>query len=398
MDEKDLYEVLGVDKNANEAEIKKNYRKLAKEFHPDKNPDAGDKFKEISFAYEILSDPEKRKTYDRYGIKGLQEGVDGFESSFFSQWFPFAGDQQPSGSGTQKSLQIIVRVEVTLEEIFAGDVIKTVEYQRTIVCGGCKGLGGSEEGVTKCTECKGTGRQASFAFIGLCAFESACRACVGRGTVVQEDYKCAQCHGDGLVKEDKKHDVSLEKGVTHMTKIPLRSEGHQSIAGDCGDLIVVIIETEHSSFTRRQNDLLRAEQLNITEALCGFVHCFKHLDGRDISISNKPGEVIRHGDVKIVKGEGMPIYHNPIDRGDLLVGFSVIFPEDNFATPEQLKELEDILPPREPFEMPEDGEEVQLVPVQPRDEDARGATGGVDDEDDDYDNGPPFESVQCQTA
>lgn len=151
---------------------------MAKEFHPDKNPEAGDKFKEISFAYEVLSNPEKRRIYDSYGLKGLQEGGEsGFSdaSDFFQQWFPFGGASFGGGSGTSarsKVAQVVAKLEVTLEEIFNGNVSKTVSYKRTEYCADCEGRGGPTEALEKCPICKGTGRTTSMTIMGMGAFES----------------------------------------------------------------------------------------------------------------------------------------------------------------------------------------------------------------------------------
>lgn len=181
-----------------------------------------------------------------------------------------------------------------------------------------------------------------------------------------------------------------------MLKIPFTSEGNQAAHGNRGDLVVVLIQAEHHLFQRRGNDLIiRNIHINLTQALCGLEYCFKHLDGRNICISTKPGEVVRHGELKVIRGEGMPLRNNPFDRGDLLVPFVVDFPDSGFASQEQLQLLETLLPPREPFNMPSNAEEVQLSEFQPRDEnDRRGAQGGLDD-DDEYDGSPV---VQCQTG
>ncbi|XP_073822524.1 dnaJ homolog [Musca autumnalis] len=401
MDNLDLYEILGVTKDSSDAEIKKNYRKLAKEFHPDKNPDAGDKFKEISFAYEVLSDPEKRKIYDRYGIKGLQEGADGFSdgNAFFAQWFPFTAMGGHGREARGKAAQIVIRLEVTLEEMYNGNVAKTVEYKRTSFCSQCNGEGGPKECQEMCCHCNGRGRTESYLFLGVTTGETICTACHGHGTIIPEAMRCTTCTGKGLVEENVKREIVIEKGAPNMLKIPFVSEGNQGIQGSRGDLVVVLIQAEHPVFERRQNDLLmRNVSINITQALCGFIHCFKHLDGRNICITTKPGEVIRHNELKVLPTEGMPLRNNPFDRGDLLVQFSIQFPENGFATPEQLATLESLLPPREPFTMPPEAEEVQLVEIQPREDyEGRGAYGGMDD-DDDYEGGPHFERVQCQTG
>lgn len=211
--------------------------------------------------------------------------------------------------------------------------------------------------------------------------------------------RCKTCEGAGLIQEDHTREVTIEKGAPNMLKIPFPSEGNQPLQGDRGDLVVVLIQADHPTFIRRQNDLfLRNITISLTEALCGYVHVFEHLDGRKICIKNKPGEVIRHGDMKTIKGEGMPLRNNPFERGDLFVEFRVEFPDNNFATPEQLKKLEELLPPREPFTMPQDAEEVQLQEIQPYGDDYRGAHGGGIDDDDDYEHGANIGGVQCQAA
>lgn len=408
MENVELYEILGVNKNSTDAEIKKNYRKLAKEFHPDKNPEAGDKFKEISFAYEILSNPDKRKIYDRYGLKGLQEGSDGFgdASEFFSHWFPFSGGHSHnSGCGSANSkaraaAQVVIKLEVTLEELFNGNASKSVDYKRTSYCAACDGEGGPKTNVEQCKACNGTGRTANYSFMGafVNAFESTCPSCYGRGTTIAEECRCTTCSGSGLVEEEVKQEVPIEKGAPNMLKVLFQSAGNQPLVGERGDLIVVLVQAEHPVFIRRQNDLfLRDIHINVTQALCGFVHCFQHLDGRTIYITNKAGDVIKHAELRVVTGEGMPLRNNPFERGDLFVEFNIDFPDDNFATIEQMQLLEALLPPRPPFTMPEDAEEVVMMEVPPYGEGSHaGAHGGMVDDGDD--GTPQFDSVQCQTG
>lgn len=190
--------------------------------------------------------------------------------------------------------------------------------------------------------------------------------------------------------ENVKREIVIEKGAPKHLKIPFSAEGNQGLQGPRGDLVVVLVQAEHPLFERRNNDLLiRNVRVNLAQALCGFVYCLKHLDDRNICISTKPGEVIHPGDLKVVEGEGMPLRNNPFDRGDLLLQFVVDFPESGSIEPEQLLKLETLLPPREPFTMPADAEEVQLVEFQPRDDsDSQGCPHGRENED--------YE-VQCQT-
>ncbi|XP_067624650.1 dnaJ homolog subfamily A member 2 [Eurosta solidaginis] len=408
MESVELYEILGVNKNSTDAEIKKNYRKLAKEFHPDKNPEAGDKFKEISFAYEILSDPEKRKIYDRYGLKGLQEGSDGFgdASEFFSHWFPFSGGAGGSGGGeansrARQTAQVVVKLEVTLEELYNGNVSKPVEYKRTSYCAACEGEGGPKMTLEQCKACNGTGRTANYSFMGafVNAFESTCPSCYGRGNTIPEGLRCTTCAGSGLVEEEVTQEVPIEKGAPNMLKVLFQAAGNQPQVGERGDLIVVLVQAEHPVFIRRLNDLyLRDIHINLTQALCGFVHCFQHLDERTLCITNKPGDVIKHGELRVITGEGMPLRNNPFERGDLFVEFNVDFPDDNFASIDQMHLLETLLPPREPFVMPEDAEEVVLMDVPPYGEGSGHAGGAHSAYDDDDDGHPHVDSVQCHTA
>ncbi|XP_068150287.1 dnaJ homolog subfamily A member 2 [Drosophila tropicalis] len=396
MDKLNLYEVLGVAPDASDDEIKKNYRKLAKEFHPDKNPEAGDKFKEISFAYEVLSDPEKRRIYDRYGLKGLQEGMEGSAdpAEFFSQFFPFAGS---SGRSGKREGKIVVKLDLTLEEIFEGGMNKPVEYTRQKLCVQCNGDGGPKEARDECQTCGGSGRAAAFTFMGLNTFDTSCPSCEGRGFSIKESMLCSTCLGQGFVEEKLERDVKVEKGVPHMMKLPYPNEGHQMRGGEFGDLIVVIAQLEHPVFLRRHANLYMKDlNINLTEALCGYTHCFQHLDGKTICMSTQPGEVLKHNHIKMIRGCGMPVFNSSSDRGDLYIKFVVNFPENNFANPTQLATLEELLPGREKIDIPSGAEEVQLSDYKPHAQ----RQAQQEDDDDEYGAGqsPHFESVQCQTA
>ncbi|EDX04871.1 dnaJ homolog subfamily A member 2 [Drosophila simulans] len=389
MDNLNLYDVLRVAPDATDEEIKKNYRKLAKEFHPDKNPDAGDKFKEISFAYEVLSDPEKRRIYDRYGIKGLQEGAEGFSdaSEFFAQWFPFER-VSPEGRGRRNG-KVVVKVELTLEEIYVGGMKKKVEYTRQKLCSKCNGDGGPKEAHESCETCGGAGRAAAFSFMGLSPFDTTCPTCDGRGFTIRNDKKCSPCQGSGFVQQKMKRDLVVERGAPHMLKVPFANEGHQMRSGEFGDLIVVIDQLEHPLFQRRHANLyMRDLEINITEALCGYTHCFKHLDGRNVCLRTYPGEVLQHNQIKMVLGSGMPVFNKATDSGDLYMKFKVKFPDNDFATAPQLAMLEDLLPPRQPIVIPKNAEEVQMTDYKPQPR----------QQEDEDGQSSHFEGVQCQTA
>ncbi|XP_055837836.1 dnaJ homolog subfamily A member 2 [Episyrphus balteatus] len=354
-----LYDLLDVSKSATDAEIKKNYRRLAKEFHPDKNPEAGDKFKEISFAYEVLSDPEKRQIYDRYGIKGLQEGTgsSGMDTeSLFARFFSF---------GSSNDLQIAM--PVTLEELYNGNPSKTLEYTRMEVCADCEGAGGDASKEKSCSDCGGLGYRTTMGII----VSGRCDVCHGRGKFLEEEFQCKTCSGKGLIENDATINVVIEKGMQHAEKIPFRSEGHQNLKGDRGHLIVILQQEQHDLFQRKLNDLLMSNvQISLVQALCGLEYCFTHLDGRQIVFKTEPGQVIRPSAMKVIKGEGMPKRNNPFERGDLMIAFTVEMPPDYFAEEDVMQKLEELLPGRIPFEMPpgDDVQEVYLEEVQPNED------------------------------
>lgn len=364
-----LYDLLDVHKSATDEEIKKNYRRLAKEFHPDKNPDAGDKFKEISFAYEVLSDPEKRKIYDRYGLQGLQEGAGGSRmdpGSLFTKFFSFASNTD---------LQIAL--PVTLEELYNGNPSKLVEFTRQEICGDCQGTGGDASKEQSCTDCGGLGYLTTMGII----VSGRCDACRGRGKIIDEQFRCKNCDGRCLIEQNASVTVIIEKGMQHSEVIPFRAEGHQNLKGHRGSLVVILQLEPHSVFQRRLDDLLMVNvEITLVEALCGLEYTFTHMDGRQLVFKTVPGEVIKPNAMKVIRGEGMPMRNNPFERGNLMISFLIEFPPNYFAADEVLQKIEELLPPREPFIMPEgdDVETVILEEIQPKDnvdeEDEEGGT------------------------
>lgn len=230
-----------------------------------------------------------------------------------------------------------------------------------------------------------------------------CNACSGRGIIVNDKDLCQDCKGTRIFEQKNTLQVHVEKGMQHMQKIVFRGEGNQNVNGDRGDVIAILIQEEHDVFERRHDDLvIRNVEINLTQALCGLEYVFKHLDGRDIVVKTLPGQVIKMGDVKGVVGEGMPLYKNPFSKGNLYIEFVIQYPPNNFATVEQMKQLESVLPPREPFIMPtgENVEEVDMVEIEPR-SDSYGGSGGnyydADYDDDFHGSAGGHTGVQCHT-
>ncbi|KAL3217283.1 hypothetical protein MRX96_032537 [Rhipicephalus microplus] len=347
-----LYDVLGVSRNATEYEIKKAYRKLAKEYHPDKNPQEGEKFKEISFAYEVLTDPKKREIYNTYGINGLKEGV--HESPFgtediFSHIFggsPFGGMFGMGGSSGRRRRQrgedTIHPLKVSLEDLYNGKTVK-LEVDHTVICRTCEGVGGRTGSVITCQGCRGQGFKVTFKHIGpnmMQQMQSTCPDCHGDGEVINEKDACKSCKGRKVVKEVKYIEVNIDKGMRDNERIVFRGEGDQLPGMEPGDVVIVLQTKPHEVFHRDGCNLYMTHTVSLTEALCGFEMVLKHLDGRDLVIREVPGMVIKPRSIKGVRGEGMPIYRNPLEKGNLYIKFDVEFPENHFAGREALQAIE----------------------------------------------------------
>ncbi|XP_022918984.1 dnaJ homolog subfamily A member 2-like [Onthophagus taurus] len=401
-----LYEILGVSRSASDNEIKKQYRKLAKEYHPDKNPQAGDKFKEISYAYEVLSDPKKRQVYDKYGLKGMQEGAQegGFGGDLFSHLFggDLFGGFPGFGPGVRRQRQrgedTIHPLKVSLEDMYNGKTAK-LQLSKNVICASCRGKGGKTGAVQPCRTCKGCGVKVSYRQLapGMTQqMQSRCSDCQGEGEVINEKDRCPTCHGKKVCNETKILEVHVDKGMTENQKIFFRGEGDQQPDVEPGDVVIILQQKSHEKFQRNGDDLYFNYTINLTEALCGFSFVVHHLDGRDLVVKHPPGQVIKPGDVKAVVGEGMPHYKNPFEKGNLYVTFDIKFPEKNFTSENKLKLLETLLPPRPDFKKPV-GEHVEDVDLMDYDLNERATSSGRGEayasDDEEHMHGGP--GIQC---
>src|SRR5262245_4236335 len=290
MAKRDFYQVLGVPRDASADDVKKAYRKLAMQYHPDRNPgnkEAEEKFKEAAEAYEALGDPEKRQRYDQFGHEGMRgtdyrpfTDVNDIFSTFgdifgggsiFDEMFNRGGRQRQrrSGKGTPGS-DLRVRLPLTLEEIATG-VEKKLRVKKWKTCETCRGTGarGANSTIT-CPACNGSGeiRQVSRSVFGQFINITQCQNCNGEGRVIKEP--CKECHGDGRVQGETTIKVNVPAGVSEGNYIPIRGEGNAGRrGGEAGDLIVVIEEEPHDVLTRNSDDVILDLLVSFSDAALG---------------------------------------------------------------------------------------------------------------------------------
>uniref|UniRef100_A0A673XGT2 DnaJ homolog subfamily A member 2 n=1 Tax=Salmo trutta TaxID=8032 RepID=A0A673XGT2_SALTR len=408
-----LYDILGVSPSASENDLKKvsdcAYRKLYDQFHPDKNPDAGDKFKEISFAYEVLTNPEKKELYDRYGEQGLREGGGGgagmddiFSHIFGGGLFGFMGGQGRGGGGRnggrRRGEDMVHPLKVSLEDLYNGKTTK-LQLSKNVLCASCNGAGGKAGAVQKCVACRGRGMRIMIRQLApgmVQQMQSVCTDCNGEGEVISEKDRCKKCEGRKVNKETKLLEVHVDKGMRHGQKISFTGEADQAPGTEPGDILLVLQEKEHEEFRRDGHDLHMTQRIGLVEALCGFQLAVTHLDGRQLAVKYPPGKVIDPGCIRVVKGEGMPQYRNPFEKGDLFIKFDVQFPDNNWISPEKLTELEDLLPARADGPViSSEAEEVDLQDCEVRGQGSAGARREAYNDSSDEEGGPHGPGVQC---
>lgn len=331
MAKRDYYEVLGVDKNATEADIKSAYRKKAKECHPDLHPNdktAEERFKELNEANEVLSDPEKRKRYDQFGFDGPQmggmgaegfdfSGMGGFESIFDSFFGGMGGGSRRNGPVQGNDLQH--RISITFEEAAFG-CDKSFDFFRSENCDTCGGTGAKPGTQPQtCPTCHGSGQVR--AGNGFMVTVRTCPTCRGEGKIIKD--KCQNCNGTGHVRRKRNLTIHIPAGVQDGTNMVKRGEGEPGMrGGPAGDLYIAITVKPHKLFTREGNDLLLEMPISITQAALGAEIDVPTLES---PVKQHIPEGTQNGTQFRIKGKGIPSLRNGV-KGDLILTVNVEVP------------------------------------------------------------------------
>jgi molecular chaperone DnaJ len=347
---RDYYEVLGVSKTATPDEMKKAYRKLALQYHPDRNPGdkaAEEKFKEAAEAYDVLSTPDKKVRYDQFGHAGMGAnagyGPGGmnmddifshfgsiFESAFggggfhsFTSGFGGGGRRQQSRRANRGS-DLRVRVKLTLEEIAKG-VEKKIKVHKKIACDVCSGTGAASRDAYKtCETCRGSGHvvRVTNTFIGQMQQTSICPTCRGEGRIITQ--KCKKCSGQGVSEGEEVIEIRIPAGVENGMQLSMPGKGNAAVHGGMnGDLIVLVEELEHPLFERAQNNLHYNQFVSITEAALGESVEVPTLDGKvrvKIDAGTQSGKLLR------LRGKGLPAM-NGYGTGDIIICVNIWTPQ-----------------------------------------------------------------------
>jgi molecular chaperone DnaJ len=340
---RDYYEVLGVAKGASKDDIKKAYRKLAIQFHPDKNP--GDKkaeesFKEATEAYEVLSDDKKRAAFDQYGFAGVDQMAGGHDysgvykdfedifgdfSGIFDSFFGGGGRRSASGRGrpaVQRGSDLRYDLEVPFHDAAFGTKVE-INYARSVGCETCSGSGSQGGGGKKiCPTCQGAGqvRRSS----GFFSIAQACPSCHGEGQVIEKP--CPKCSGSGLTKKNQRIKVSIPPGIEDGKRINIGEQGDAGPnGGPAGDLYVFIHVQQHEHFERDGADLYCVIPIDIVQATLGADIVVDTLDGRQIKVKIPPAT--QNGKILRIRGEGVPFLNAADRRGDLYLKIRVEIPK-----------------------------------------------------------------------
>lgn len=349
---KDYYGTLGVPKTASQEEIKKAFRTMAKKWHPDANPEnreaAESKFKDISEAYEVLSDENKRRVYDQtgqvnFGGGGNQQGFNWDNFSHFGDFNDIFDDlfrnfggggfrQQTGNQRTSRQLDLSLNLSISMAESYKG-TRKEIKYKRTVDCSNCHGKGLEGNDVRTCPTCNGTGQERVVQQAGPFRMMNVitCRTCQGRGYIGST--KCHVCHGTGKQSEVQSKSIDIPAGIADNTQFVIRGFGDME-GGESGDLYILVNVRDEKGYKRLNNDLVIEKEISFPEAAMGAeleADIFGEILTLKVPAGTQPGEIVK------VKGMGFP-HTRGVGKGDLLVRVKVVVPKKLSPTQKELLE------------------------------------------------------------
>ncbi|EGR28735.1 hypothetical protein IMG5_169320 [Ichthyophthirius multifiliis] len=340
------YQILGVNPNASDQEIKKAYRRLSVQYHPDKNKDAGatEKYQQINTAYEVLKDKDLRRAYDQEGEEGVkryqaqkQQGNSpdmDFFGGIFGNFF---------GGGNKRNVEkrgpeLKIKLYTSLEDIYSGNEVPFF-ITKQVLCPHCRGTGANDpDDVKTCPACNGGGyiiRKQQIAPGYYQQFQAQCDRCSGKGKILRS--KCQVCQGQKTMQGYDEMSVFIERGIEDGQTIKFEGGGDDYVDMSSSDIIFEIKELAHPVFERKKNNLHVSVELTLREAIFGFKKKIKHLDNHFVKI-NKVG-VTQPGEIQKIVGEGMPLHQQSQTYGDLYIQYKVRL--EKSYTSQQLKKLEE---------------------------------------------------------
>ncbi|KAM3919051.1 dnaJ homolog subfamily A member 1-like [Leptodactylus fuscus] len=356
------YDLLGVTPTATSDEIKRGFRRMALKYHPDKNPNTAEKFKQISKAYKVLSDSRRREQYDLEGEEGLSDcrpdrrGPRNYTTDLFDILNRNrARQKEPRGKS------VIHHLKVSLQDLYKGATRK-LSLQRNVVCRICEGSGARPGGVRQCSKCLGTGVAMHY-LEHLRSVRTMCYDCYGKGTIIETEDQCRNCKGRMMVKEKKILTVHIDKGMKDRHKLVFRGEGDQYPNHPSGDVIIILNQEQHPVYKRSGNDLIMDMEIGLADALCFCRQALQTLDDRTILITSRPGEVIKPGNIMSIQREGMPLYEDPLRKGNLIIYFKVKFPDSGWLPMERIDQLKSLFPARPLPTVPQSAQLVDMSDV-----------------------------------
>lgn len=358
----DYYSILGLNRDASDKDVKSAYRQLSKKYHPDKNPEdesAHQKFIEVGEAYEVLSDPEKRKVFDQFGADALKNGggggggydgpgggFGGFHDPFdiFEQMFNRGGGGFGGGFGGMhraKGASLRVHEELSLKDYYSGTEVE-FELMLNDICDHCEGSGSEDGKVETCPDCGGQGMIVQIIRMGIMTqkIQQPCGRCSGRGHIIKNH--CKVCGGHKVVKKPKSFHVELPAGAPRDHVEVKHQEADQSTDMEAGDIYVEFTESDDDNmgYRRRGNHLFRTEVLSAREALVGgWSREIEFLDDKKkVKLQRPKGKIVHHGEIEQIQGFGMPKSSSGKSFGDLFIEYAVVMPAQFKQTNKWIKD------------------------------------------------------------